>query len=341
MVRVLNTARPTTKLCLLLIAISTLVSGPFGFFVSMDPVSGFFRGAFTGAAIATPIALFEVLYLRGSYGRPLRESPLWVLSVVRTGWYAIATLVGEVLARLAFLEPLAFDAALLRTFLFSVAISLTLNFVLVINQLLGQNVLFNLLIGHYHRPREENRIFLFVDMIGSTAIAEQLGSARFISLLNQCIFDITTPILRHGGEIYRYVGDEVIVTWKTADAEDNARALACAREISETIAAARPSVKSEYEVNLGFRMALHAGPVITGEIGDYKREITFVGDTMNTTARIEQMTKAYKEEILASGDYLNSAAIAADPEIVALGDVVLQGKNKPVSLFAVRGTASD
>ena len=67
----------------------------------------------------------------------------------------------------------------------SVLVILVLNFMFEINRLLGQNALANFIFGTYYRPRQEDRVFLIVDIAGSTGIAEKLGDVRFHVFLDQ------------------------------------------------------------------------------------------------------------------------------------------------------------
>src|SRR5262249_48301139 len=78
------------------------------------------------------------------------------------------------------------------------------------NKLLGQNVLLSFISGRYYRPRLEERVLLFIDMEGSTGLAERLGPLAFHRLLNRFVTDLTDPIVAARGEIYSYVGDELI-----------------------------------------------------------------------------------------------------------------------------------
>ena len=119
--------------------------------------------------------------------------------------------------------------------LFSLAISFVFVFMLDVNSLLGQNVLINFVTGRYYRPRLEERVFLFLDMEGSTGAAERLGPLAFHRLLNRFVLDLTEPIVAAHGEIHSYVGDEVIATWKL---EDENRPRAASRPVS------RPSTNS-------------------------------------------------------------------------------------------------
>lgn len=82
-----------------------------------------------------------------------------------------------------------------RDVAFALAASFVFNFLLEVNQMLGRNVLLNVITGRYHRPRREERVFLFVEMVGSTAIAERLGERAFLCRLNRFVADLTAPII--------------------------------------------------------------------------------------------------------------------------------------------------
>ncbi len=81
----------------------------------------------------------------------------------------------------------------------------------------GGRVLLNLIMGKYRHPKQEERIFMFLDLKSSTTIAERLGHAQFSRLLQDCFQDLTDTTIKHDVEIYLYVGDEAVLTWKAAD----------------------------------------------------------------------------------------------------------------------------
>ena len=86
-------------------------------------------------------------------------------------------------------------------------------FILHINEKFGQGVLLNFLLGKYHRPKEDNRIFMFMDLKSSTTIAEKLGHIKYSQLIQDCYFDLTDIVINHQAKIYQYVGDEVVLSW--------------------------------------------------------------------------------------------------------------------------------
>jgi methylphosphotriester-DNA--protein-cysteine methyltransferase len=133
--------------------------------------------------------------------------------------------------------------------LFSFAAVLSVRFILDINHLLGQNVLLNFVTGRYHRPWLEEHIFLFIDIEGSTALAERLGELAFHWLVNRFVVDITDPIVAAYGEIHRYVGDELIATWKLADGIADARCVrACFDALDRPCLRCRPETSPELAV---------------------------------------------------------------------------------------------
>src|SRR5205085_4361151 len=92
---------------------------------------------------------------------------------------------------------------------------------------LGHEVLNNFLTGKYHRPTEGERIFMFLDMRSSTTIAEQLGHVRYFEMLQQYYNDLSEPIVRYAGEIYQYVGDEIVVSWTLKNGLQNNNCTHC------------------------------------------------------------------------------------------------------------------
>ena len=83
-------------------------------------------------------------------------------------------------------------------------------FVFQMNIKFGHGSLWKIITGKYRRPKEENRVFMFVDLNSSTTIAERLGTRNYHRLLKDFFANITNPIVDNYGEIYQYVGDEVV-----------------------------------------------------------------------------------------------------------------------------------
>jgi adenylate cyclase len=194
------------------------------------------------------------------------------------------------------------------------------------------------LFGRYRYPRAERRLFLVLDVVGSTTLAERLGPERFLAFLNRWIHVLTEPLLASKGRIYRYVGDEAILTWEwTAGAAD--RALAFAVDATRAVAADTEIWKRDFGEVPRMRIALHGGPVIAGEMGDIKREIAFLGDTLNTTSRIAGEARRHDALVLASAEAIEGAGLPAGLHRRDLGPVALRGKAEPVTLVELTNGA--
>ncbi|MCP4713222.1 MAG: hypothetical protein GY869_31715, partial [Planctomycetes bacterium] len=175
-----------------------------------------------GAAIAT----FEVMYLNGL----LRKKAFGVTLFIKSCFYLINMFIFISLAVLI-TKSYELDKSIIAPEVIDVTVAFVLGprmsmamvswglvvmaalFILQVSDKFGQGVLVNFLLGKYHQPKEEERIFMFLDLKSSTTYAEKLGHLRYSRLIQDCFFDITEVILRHDAVIYQYVGDEVILSW--------------------------------------------------------------------------------------------------------------------------------
>ena len=205
------------------------------------------RGALTGALIASILTSLEVYLLWTPLGWSLRRAPFAVHVAVKTLIYLIVIVSALSFGAWAFPAP-GEGGIEGNDVLFSLAASFVFVFVMEVNKLLGQNVLLSFVTGRYYRPRLEERVLLFIDMEGSTGLAERLGPLAFHRLLNRFVTDLTDPIVAARGEIYSYVGDELIATWKLEEGISQAR---CVRACSTPL-----TCSLERRTNTGANLAL-------------------------------------------------------------------------------------
>lgn len=303
------------------------------------PELGALRGAFTGFVIGGLVGWFEIFIVNGDRMN-LRQLPFLQLLVIKEIVYVTFILGGDWLGSTIFsfdnAPGFGLNTVTAITFVFSLIFALIVNFVMEVSMLLGPGVLQNFLRGYYHHPRRENRLLVFFDMRGSTAIAEKIGDLAFHNLLNRFFNDLTEPVLAWRGTIHKYVGDEMIVTWPLDQAQRDAsgayKAVMAARE---RLAQLGESYLREFSVAPDFRAILHAGPVVAGEMGVVKREIGLLGDTVNTTAKIETTTKQLDHKVIASAEALAAAALPAGMRADPLGSFPLPGKTLPVTLHSI------
>ncbi len=204
-----------------------------------------------------------------------------------------------------------------------------------ISEHMGHRVLINFFSGKYHTPKEETRIFMFSDMKSSTRIAEQLGHIRYYKLLRAYYTDLSDGIISYGGEIYQYVGDEVVVSWPAEKGLENQNCIACFFAMKEALSLRAGWYQERFGLVPDFKAGFHVGAVTTGEIGVLKKEIIFTGDVLNATARIQGLCNEYNAEILISGDLLEHLNANADLNVRSLGQCELRGKTRAVELFTL------
>ncbi|MBH8569182.1 adenylate/guanylate cyclase domain-containing protein [Microvirga sp. STS02] len=199
---------------------------------------------------------------------------------------------------------------------------------------IGRPALLRLLLGRYHHPVAEQRIFLFVDVKGSTALAEELGNEQYSHLIRDFFFDMGAPIVAHRGEIYQYVGDEVVVTWEWRPGIAQARCVRCFFAMQEAIDRRRDYYLRTYGAVPAFKAGLHGGPVMATQVGAVKTELVFHGDVLNTTARIEAQCNALHSRLLLSAALYEALPHPPEFRFEALGAFPLRGKAGTVALYS-------
>jgi len=210
-----------------------------------------------------------------------------------------------------------------------------------INQNLGQGILNNFFTGKYHTPKEEERIFMFLDMKSSTTIAEDIGHVRYFGMLKEYFSDLTNPIIRYFGEIYQYVGDEIVVTWTLKNGILNNRCIECFFEMKRVIQSQKTKYQHQFGLVPEFKAGLHFGKVITGEIGEIKKEIIFTGDVLNTTARIQSLCNGYAVDLLVSGELMKKLDLRPPYQMKDMGANELRGKDEKIELYTILQVYTD
>ncbi len=206
--------------------------------------------------------------------------------------------------------------------------------VLFVSDKYGPGGLRKFLLGRYFRPRSEERIFMFMDLKGSTTIAEQLGELRYFQFIQRVFQDVTPVLLETRGEIYQYVGDEVIVSWTVREGLQNLNCIRCFQEVKQHLEDLSPGYEKDFGVVPEFKAGLHVGRSIVGEIGVIKRDIAYSGDVLNTAARIQGKCNELGAKLLVSEDLarrLPTESLSLSPK----GKVALRGKAEAMELFGL------
>ncbi|MFT5913687.1 MAG: adenylate cyclase [Flammeovirgaceae bacterium] len=209
-------------------------------------------------------------------------------------------------------------------------------FISEVSDYLGGGVFNNFFTGKYHHPREEERIFMFLDMNSSTTIAEKLGHKEYFLLLRKYYADLTQSIVQTGGEVYQYAGDEIIVSWNLKKGLTDNNCIECFFSIKKMFQISSDEYIKRFGLVPKFKAGFHYGKVTTGEIGVLKKELFFTGDVLNTTARIQTTCSQYKTDILLSEELIALLEITDTYEILPIGECQLKGRHEKISLSTIR-----
>ena len=214
-------------------------------------------------------------------------------------------------------------------------ISIATIVILQVNDKYGPGVLLDLIFGNYHKPKSEDRIFMFLDLRSSTKTAEQLGEEAYFNYIHDFFMDTTDAILETKGEIYQYVGDEIIVSWKMKNGIEKANPLRCFFAIQRAIDQKKVYYQNQYKQVPGFKAGIHCGKVTTGEIGIVKKDITFTGDVLNTTSRIQNKCNEFGLDLLISNELLSLLPLGKNMISKNIGEISLRGKESKVALSTI------
>ena len=222
----------------------------------------------------------------------------------------------------------------LRNYLIWLFIVITTLIILMVNDKYGPGVFKDFLLGRYFHPKKEERIFMFIDIRSATTIAEKIGEEKYFNFLRDFFQDIAPAIIYTRGEVYQYVGDEVVVTWKLKNGLYKINVLRCYFEMKRLINKRKNIYLRRYGVLPDFKVGAHYGQVMTGEIGVLKREIAFSGDTLNTAARIQALCNDMGVDILLSKKLVDIFPyLPFKFKKTSKGTVELRGKEETLEVF--------
>ncbi|HEX7791502.1 MAG TPA: adenylate/guanylate cyclase domain-containing protein [Afipia sp.] len=295
-------------------------------------------GVIYGVLISGAIGMFEFLASSGPLRDWLGSLSLSASLAVRSAFYAaviIPVQYFELGVRLVGQAPDLSNRNLWTAIIFSAVLSVVLNLVFAVTNIIGPRAFLHLATGRYHTPVEENRFVLFVDIAGSTTLAERLGGLGIHRFLDKTFRALTGPVIDYRGEVLNYVGDEIIVTWPEISGAVDCRPLRCFLAMRATLQQLQGRFEKEFGVAPRIRGSLHFGTVIVGEIGDIKRAIVFNGDVMNTAARLEELSRNVDGGFLASRAAIDRFRSAPPVPLRDLGIRDIRGKFDGIDVVGI------
>lgn len=219
--------------------------------------------------------------------------------------------------------------------IFFIVASLVFSFIKIANEKFGRGVFIKMLLGKYRKPKEEKRIFMFLDLKASTTIAEKLGHYTYSQLIQDCFYDLNTIVRRYDAEIYQYVGDEAVLSWTYKRGIKRNNALQLYFGFEEKIRTRCTYYQEKYDLIPEFKAGVHGGTLMVTEVGSVKKEIAYHGDVINTTARIQSQCNTFNASVLISESLLAEMKLPETFITKNIDDLVLKGKVKTINVYSV------
>ena len=297
-------------------------------------------GLVIGIVLAMPLALLE----ESTFDKRMRQLPFSVAMLAKSLTYIGSLFAVFMSLSLVFglLQGLTMDDYWAQFTEPNIYLEVGVGFILYViivffrqlDRILGPGVLLSYLLGRYHRPHREARIFMFLDLKSSTSLAEDLGHEAYLGLVNEFFRVISGPVLDSAGEIYEYVGDQVVLTWKEARGLKDANCIRVFFDIDEIIGKRKKRYLDRFGVVPEYRAGVHLGEVMTAEIVDLKKGLVFNGDVLNTGARIQGACTRLGRRLVSSADLSERLDLPDEWTAEAMGPVTLRGKAEPMELVA-------
>ena len=221
-------------------------------------------------------------------------------------------------------------------YLYVFLVNISLSFLWEITRLLGRGNFFKLITGKFYNPKEEYRIFMFVDLNSSTTIAEKLGHLAYSSFIKDCFYDLAI-VQHYNAQIYQYVGDEAVLTWERYKMKYVIECIDAFWAFDDELIKRSTYYKDKYGIMPEFKAGMSIGVVTVVEIGDIKKEIAYHGNTLNTASRIEAVCNLYKEKLLISKKMYDELIKEESSYIYTkVAETQLKGKQGITEIYSVR-----
>jgi len=187
-----------------------------------------------------------------------------------------------------------------------------------------------------HPGKERYVVSMFVDMRGSTKLAEQLLPFDTVFIINRFLTAVSQAVVECGGQPNQFVGDGQLALFGLSATPQTAcrQAIEAAARIAVHIDALNEFLGDNVPEPLRFGIGIHGGEVIIGDIGSQEHTVfTALGDSVNVAARLQDLTKALSCEVVLSQDILKTAALSAGdlPRV----EVPIRGRVEPLVLHTV------
>lgn len=213
-----------------------------------------------------------------------------------------------------------------------------ITFIRSVHKKFGSRVFVNTLLGKYQDPKEEDLVFMFIDLKHSTTICEELGNIKYSNFIRDYYKLLSNCCEENQGEIYQIAGDGAFITWKTSACKHKARPLSCFYDFKECLQNTRHRFLRNYGIAPDFKAAAHCGKVIATEVGNFGSEMAYHGDVLNTTSRIQALCSKLGQDFLISEDLFAQLPLPLPHKFICTkaGLFELRGKRNGTLIFSLQ-----
>ncbi len=311
--------------------------------IRLDLTTVLFGGIMLGIAFGVLDIFLDTEQIRKkSYGFIILVKSIFHAAILVLTTYAILVIVSLFESGIDLREEYSFSFSkwtLSEDFLVALAylwvVSMMISLIKQVNLNFGPGNLARFVLGTYHHPRVEERIFMFLDMRSSTTHGERLGHVRYSQLIQDCFYDLTDVVIERRVEVYHYVGDEAILTWRVKEGLDDANCLKSFFDFEKVLYRKSNYYTKNYGFSPEFKAGVNIGLATIAVVGEIKREIHFHGDVLNTAARLQSECNNYNKKMLISEDLRSRFSDYQDLNFELIGDIILKGKARKLNIYSV------
>jgi len=177
---------------------------------------------------------------------------------------------------------------------------------------------------------------MICDLRDFTKISDNWPRDDVIELLNGYFDAMSEPVVRHGGEILKFIGDGMLAIFPLSQPQACANLLRAVAEARQAMAALNEQNRDTGRAPLNYGIGVHVGDVMYGNIGSRSRlDFTVIGPAVNMASRLETLTKQLGKNVLLSRQFTD--IVEGDFDLERVGEYPVRGFNDPIELFAFNG----
>ncbi len=189
--------------------------------------------------------------------------------------------------------------------------------------------------GDIQLSGEERELsIMFTDLRGFTSISEKLLPQEIVALLNSYFTPMTALVRTNEGTLDKFIGDAIMAFWNAPVLIENhsEKAVHTAINMLEKLEEINLELKEKYDINLNMGVGIHTGPAYVGNMGSEDlTSYTVIGDTVNTSSRLEGLCSKFGMRIIVSGEVVERCQL----EFIPVANLRVKGRQTPIEIFTI------